>query len=261
MQPPREPLGCEAQSIVDWLIDGAPGCREPQHMVDEVCRRLLACGLPLHRVAVFVRTLHPNVMGRRMLWRPDEAVQVSERPYRFLEDQGYLASPIRLMFDGHGAVRRRLLDPDCPNDFGIIEELRAEGVTDYLIQPLPFSNGENHAVSWTTIQSGGFSEDHIAALEAIVRPLARLVEIHALRRTATTLLGTYLGRGAGERILEGQIRRGDIENIRAAILASDLRGFTELSNRLTGDAVIRLLNSHFDGLVPPIEAHGGEVLK
>ena len=46
--------------------------------------RLLAAGLPLHRVALFVRTLHPNVMGRRFLWRPDAAVEVSDGSYDFL---------------------------------------------------------------------------------------------------------------------------------------------------------------------------------
>jgi adenylate cyclase len=76
-----------------------------------------------------------------------------------------------------------------------------------------------------------------------------------------TLLGTYAARGTGERILRGQIRRGDIERIRAVLLLSDLRGFTTLSDRLPGEQVIGLLNAYFGGLVPAIEAHGGEVLK
>jgi adenylate cyclase len=92
-------------------------------------------------------------------------------------------------------------------------------------------------------------------------PLARVAEIYALRRTATTLLDTYVGRHAGERILQGSIRRGDIERIEAVVMLTDLRDFTTLSDRLPGDQVIDLLNSHFDCLVPPIEQHGGEVLK
>jgi adenylate cyclase len=248
-------------AIVHWLMDGAPPPGRPEIVVATLCESLAECGLPLHRVAVFVRTLHPNVMGRRFLWRPEQEVQVDERPHWFLEDKGYLASPIRLVMGGHGPIRRRLVDPDCPNDFGIIEELRAEGVTDYLIQPLPFSNGEIHAVSWTTIRPEGFSETDIAALEAIVRPLARVVETYALRRVASTLLDTYVGHGAGERILQGRIRRGDIESINAVILSSDLRGFTALSDRLPGHEVVAILNHYFDCLVPPIEAAGGEVLK
>ena len=45
------------------------------------------------------------------------------------------------------------------------------------------------------------------------------------------------------------------------ILLSDLREFTAQSDRLPGEAVIGLLNSYFDCLVPALQAHGGEVLK
>jgi adenylate cyclase len=257
----RPPLPRDAHSVVDWLIDGARTEHTPQDVLAELCDRLVAGGLPLHRVAIFVRTLHPNVMGRRFLWRGGQAVQISERPHATLEEDTYLASPIALVFRGQGTIRRRLIDPDCPNDFPIIEELRSEGVTDYLIQPLVFSNGEIHAVSWTTTRSEGFAEKHIAALEAMVSPFARVAEICALRRTATTLLDTYVGRHAGERILQGRIRRGDIERIEAVIMLTDLRGFTTLSDQLPGHRVIGILNSYFDCLVPPIERHGGEVLK
>ena len=247
--------------IVGWLIDGAPSAGRPEEVLATLCERLAACGVPLHRVAVFVRTLHPNVMGQRFLWRPGQEAEVTEQPHEYLETDGYLASAIALVHGGQGPIRRRLADPECPSDFGIIEELRAEGVTDYLVQPLAFSNGEIHAVSWTTIRPGGFSEDDIGALEAIVRPLARVAETHALRRVARTLLDTYVGHGAGERILHGRIQRGDIERIQAVILSADLRGFTSLSDRLSGDRVITILNHYFDCLVPAIEAWGGEVLK
>jgi adenylate cyclase len=249
------------QSTVDWLVDGARTVHQPQDVLAELCQRLVAAGLPPHRVAVFVRTLHPNVMGRRFVWRPEAGVEVNERPYSLLDEQTYLASPIALVFDGQGTVRRRLADPECPNDFGIIDELRAEGVTDYLIQPLDFSDGEVHAISWTTTRAGGFTDAHLAALEAIRRPFARLAEIYALRRVAATLLSTYVGRSAGERILEGRIRRGDIERIRAVLMLSDLRGFTGLSDRLPGERVIGLLNGYFDALASAIEAQGGEILK
>ena len=249
------------QSVVDWLVDGARTVRQPQEVLTELCERLLVCGLPLYRVAVFVRTLHPNVMGRRFLWRQGEGVQVTEAPHGMLDSDTYRASPTAVVFATAQSVRRRIAAPDCPDDYPIVAELRAEGVTDYLMQALPFTNGEVHAVSWTTTAEGGFTDAQIAALEAVRRPLARLAEIYALRRTAATLLSTYVGSGTGERILEGRIRRGDLERIRAVILLSDLRGFTAVSDRLPGEQVIGLLNGYFDGLVPAIEAAGGEVLK
>jgi adenylate cyclase len=257
----RAPDAGTVQPVIDWLIQGAPSARQPQDVLAALCDRLLACGLPLHRVAVFVTTLHPDIMGRRFLWRRGEGVAISEAEHAMIERDTYRQSPVRVVFRTAEAIRRRIAAPDCPNDYEIVEELRAEGVTDYLIQALPFTNGEVHAISWTTLRPGGFSDADIAALEAIRLPLARLVEIYALRRTATTLLNTYVGRDAGERILQGRIRRGDIERIHAVIFLSDLRDFTTSSDLLPGEAVIRLLNSYFDCLVPAIDAHGGEVLK
>jgi adenylate cyclase len=53
--------------VVDWLVDSARTARRPQDVLAELCARLLACGLPLHRVAVRVSTLHLDVMGRRFV--------------------------------------------------------------------------------------------------------------------------------------------------------------------------------------------------
>jgi hypothetical protein len=91
----RPPLTRDARSVVDWLIDGARTEHTPQDVLAELCDRLVAGGLPLHRVAVFVRTLHPNVMGRRFLWRRGQAVQVTERPHAMLEEDTYLQARSR----------------------------------------------------------------------------------------------------------------------------------------------------------------------
>ncbi|MGH6919819.1 MAG: adenylate/guanylate cyclase domain-containing protein [Geminicoccaceae bacterium] len=248
-------------AVVDWLVDGARSARQPRDVLAGLCDRLLACGLPLHRVAVFVTTLHPDVMGQRFLWRQGEDVVISDAPYAMLETETYHRSPVRIVFGTGQPIRLKIDSPDCPQDYGIVEELCAEGVSDYLIQPLRFTSGEVRAISWTTTRPGGFADTDLAALEAVCRPLARLVEIYALRRTATNLLDTYVGRHAGERILRGRIRRGDIERIEAVIMLTDLRDFTTLSEQLPGDQVIGLLNSYFDCVVPPVEAHGAEVLK
>ena len=143
----------------------------------------------------------------------------------------------------------------------MLHELRAEGATDYVAFPLPFTDGTVHVATWTTRQPGGFTARQFADLEAVIAPLTRVAEIRALRRTATNLLNTYVGRQAGERILAGKIRRGFVEEIRAAIWLSDMRGFTALSERLPPQELVDLLNRYFDCQVPPILDHGGEVLK
>ncbi|HEX9465632.1 MAG TPA: adenylate/guanylate cyclase domain-containing protein, partial [Alphaproteobacteria bacterium] len=175
--------------------------------------------------------------------------------------ESYQRSPIVHVYQTGTGLRRRLDDPKASDDFPILGELRAEGVTDYLVSPLIFSNGEIHGVTWTTRRSGGFTDDEIAGIDAVVKPLARVAEIWALRRMATTLLNTYVGTHTGERILAGGIRRGHVETIHAVIWLSDMRGFTPLADRLPPRTLVELLNRYFDCQVPDIMEHGGEVLK
>ncbi len=249
------------RAVADWLIDGARSAASSQQVLAQLCERLVACGIPLWRVAVFVRTLHPNVMGRRFVWRPGAEVQISEAPFEVLESTDFRDSPLARVYETGRAVRRRLADPNFAADFALLSQLRDEGVSDYLATPLVFTNGELHVATWTTQQPGGFTAAQIAGIKAIAAPLARVTEIQALRRTASTLLDTYVGHHSGERILAGHIRRGDIEQIPAAIWLSDMRGFTALSDRLPPRVLIDLLNRYFDCQVPVILDHGGEVLK
>jgi len=249
------------KAVVDWLIDGARSAPQPQDVLAQLSERLVACGIPLWRVAVFVRTLHPNVMGRRFTWRPDAEVELTEAPFELLETEYFRDSPIARVYQTGVAIRRKLADPDCPEDFPVLADLRAEAVTDYLASPLVFTDGAVHAVTCTTRQPGGFTDEEIAGIEAVITPLARVAEIRSLRRMASTLLDTYVGHDAGERILAGHIRRGDIEEIHAGIWLSDMRGFTALADGLPPRVLIDLLNRYFDCQVPVILEHGAEVLK
>jgi len=251
----------DLQGTIDWLIDGARSAKTPQDVLAELSARLVACGVPLWRVAVFVRTLHPNLMGRRLLWEAGKEVVVSEAPAEMQESGVFRSSPVAAVMETRQPLRRRLCAPDCPRDFPVLDELIAAGATDYLISPLPFISGDTHVVSCTTRAAGGFSDADIAALTAVMPPLSRVTEIWAMRRVAINLLDTYVGRHAGARVLAGQIRRGHTEAIQAAIWLSDLRGFTALSDRTPGPVLIELLNRYFDCQVAPIQAHGGEVLK
>ena len=106
-----------------------------------------------------------------------------------------------------------------------------------------------------------FPDADIALIDSIVAPLTRVAEIRAYYRDAGNLLTTYVGKNAGERVLAGRIRRGDTEDIHAAIWLSDMRGFTRLADRLPPQKLVDLLNRYFDCQVPAIVEQGGEVLK
>jgi adenylate cyclase len=247
--------------IARWLGDGPRDERYSPDLLSDLCERLKACGIPLWRVALFVRTLHPEIMGRRFLWQDGQGTKLTNAPFGVLEQEDFRLSPVAHVYVTGQKLRLRLAHDGQADGFPLAKELRAEGATDYIAMPLTFSNGEIHVVSLTTQHPGGFEEAQLAALETVAGPFARIVEIRALRRTGAILLDTYIGHQAGERILSGQIRRGHAESIRSAIWLSDMRGFTTLADRLPAMALIDLLNCYFDCQVPAIAEHGGEVLK
>jgi adenylate cyclase len=246
---------------IDWLLDGAPGAPRATDVLDQLCRRLRAEGVPVDRAALFVQVLHPQFMGMSAHWLPDQPIAIEPAHYALAAEDSYLNSPATLVMTSGTSMRRDLGAPAGSEEMTILRQLRAEGYTDYLIQPLRFSQGDLHAVSWATRRAGGFGDGDLAWLAAINRPLARIIEIMVLRRLGMTLLDTYVGHRSGERVLRGAIRPGDVERIEAAILFTDLRGFTAFSNSHAPEQVIERVNAVFGCIVPAVDAEGGEVLK
>ncbi|MGH8724127.1 MAG: adenylate/guanylate cyclase domain-containing protein [Burkholderiales bacterium] len=250
------------QPVIDWLVEGAPPARLPQDVLLELCRRLVAQGLPLYRVGVFVRTLHPNVLGRGFVWQADrDAVEINEAAYEMLESEVFLKSAIRVVFVEHAEVRRRIADTGCPMDFPILAELREEGGTDFYALPLRFLSGEVHAATFATRRAGGFREAEIAALRRVATALSRVAEIYASMRKARNILDAYLGPNTGERVLAGQIRRGDGQDINAVIWFCDLRDSTPLADSMSRQDFLRLLNEYFECVLGPVLEREGEVLR
>jgi adenylate cyclase len=250
----------DLQKINQWLVDGARSAPSPTTMMAEACERVLQAGVPLWRVGVFIKTLHPDIFGRSFIWKPGAEVELGTVDFDFQDSPEFRHSPLAIVFKDGVEVRG---DPNGPDSerFPILAELRDEGVTDYLALPLMFMDRAVHASSWTTKQRGGFTDQQINAIRSLIPPLARYIEIVQLRRTASILLDTYVGNRAGERILGGQIRRGHTDTMDAAIWLSDLRSFTALSDRLPAETVVDILNHYFDCQVSSIRTHGGEVLK
>ncbi len=247
--------------LVAWMIDGAPPVPRAPVIIDTICRQLRDAGVPFDRLALFLRTLSPRSSGRRYKWTARSGVRMDEGEVGLFSTQDFLANPVPTVMRDRVTIRRRLLDPGTPNDFLILDELRSKGYTDYLILPLPFATGGTGAMSWSTRAPNGFDDATIAVLERIRGPVARLTEALVMRTNAINLISAYVGRNSGEQVLSGKVHRGDGEEIQAAILFTDLIGYTELSNRRSGREIVTLLNDAFDQMVPSVEAEGGEILK
>jgi len=268
-RPEETPFERLDPGFVPWFIGAAleasaalPLKGQADELMREACHRLCDAGLPLLRVSIDVRALHPQVYGRQTMWqRGCDCVSNVERQHGIEDSPAYLLSPVRHIREGGGGMRRRLEGPDAQIDFPVLEELKALGATDYLILPLRRDGGRSSYVSLATDRPGGFTAAHILAIEGLVPILALITELLSARRMTRDLLNVDLGYEAAERVLEGDIRRGTGEVIRAVLWNCDLKGFTALSDVTPPSELITLLDEYFDAMARPVEARGGEVLK
>ena len=255
-------LRARADEIVDWLLEERLQVDRTTFLVDRFCRRLVEAGLPLDRVNLAILQLDPKLRARGLHWDREAGGSIEQGVEHGFEEKGiYLDSPVRRIFEGSPPIRRKIEEPGCPIDFPVVSTLQKRGFTDYFILPFPFSTGRINAIGFASKQLGGFSDRDVAIIETVLPAFGAVMETRHLMRTARQLLDTYVGHSTGRRILNGSIKRGDGDQIHAAIWFCDLRGFTDLSGRLSVEEVTGLLNDYFDCMAAPIEAHGGEILK
>lgn len=250
-------------SIADvegWLLTDALGEEDVLPFFEQLCWRLVAAGLPLDRASLHVGTLHPQLYGFGWNWnRVDglcDEVRVAEAA---LANDAYRRNPLAHVIEKGEAFRGRT--GDAAERYPLMAELARQGYVEYAALPLRAGGAYHNAATVATKRAGGFSEAQFSDLTRLLRLAALHVERHIALRIAANVLDTYLGAAAGGRVLRGSIKRGAGESIRAIIWASDLRGFTDLADRLDGPAMIALLNGYFECLAGAVLAHDGEVLK
>src|SRR4030081_53407 len=88
----------DLQKITDWLIDGARSAPSPSRMMADTCERMVQAGLPLWRVGVFVRTLHPDIFSPNFVWRLGTEVVMTSANFDVLDSDEERSSPLAIVF-------------------------------------------------------------------------------------------------------------------------------------------------------------------
>lgn len=250
----------DVRAIIEWLASDACHALDDSGLAAAVGRRLRDAGLPLDRLGLHLRTLHPEHMGRSLAWSPGADVEVRERGHDFRDTATRASSPVRRAMD-----RREWVTVKCGDcDFAELlrfEEFRDRGLGEVVIAPLVHAAGPASAASFGTTRADGFTAAERRLLARLVPALRSACELRLVHEDEAALLDTYLGAATGRRVLSGRIRRGEVESLEAALFLCDLRDFTALADRLPGARVLALLNLYFDQVVPAIETAGGEILK
>jgi len=259
------------REIGEWIVSTTLAGSNEVAILTGVGERLNAAGVSLVRVSVATDLLDPTFDGRGVRWLRDQGglEETFER-----DDEGTIVSenfpqsPFGfLLRSGQPTLRRHLDATYRRGEFEMLDRFQDQGVTDYLAfsvrvgETIRLGVGEGITASWATDVPDGFPSTQVELLAAIMPALTLAFMLRTTHRDARTLLTTYLGRHAADRVLAGNIVRGRAEAIRAVVWFSDLVGFTRISDTVSPDKVLGLLNDYAQAQVEKIEAHGGHVLK
>lgn len=255
-------------NLCAWITEAGLAGQSESATLDGFCERAVALGLPLARANVVIDTLHPVYEGRAFVWlRKSRNTSLTEFGRSSEQARKWENSPYHHLEQSGEPMLRRRITAETEKEFSVFPELRAEGITDYVAVANRFAAegvvGAMDCVysSWATDAPGRFRDFDVADLCRLTPFLALTLKTASLGRIAATLVETYLGRGAGRRVLEGRIARGVAEQIEAALWFSDLRGYTRLSDTAKPEEIIPLLNEYADAVISAIHDHGGDVLK
>ncbi|MDN3719859.1 DUF427 domain-containing protein [Roseibium salinum] len=212
------PAGNITGPTVDWLLREAWAKRTPEELTAALGRRLVEDGISVCRLTILIWSLHPMIAGRHFIWTRDSDEVTSFSPsYEVLDSPAFRESPLQHVADGLGGIRQKLDSNPDEFNFPILEDLRQQGVTDYVAMPLPFSGGRINVMTLACDDPDGFTTANlglvfecsalISRLFRSLRPdLQRHVSVGNLSGQAHRRAGAWRGNPAGRRRCH---RRGD----------------------------------------------------
>jgi len=217
--------GTLGQQIVElhmWVVrEGIRGVAADT-LFNGLCQRLVTAGAPLWRAFIGMPTLHPQWGGYSYTWRRDlNAIEPALFGRGYEYEQILLNSPFGYLIrqmensaqegDPWLYLRRRLVGPEAVLDFSILKELAAAGASDYFAEVFRFgadgdpSHGTGIGYSFATDLPGGFRDDDLVLLRAVLPAVSLAMMTQAGHMIASGLLGAYLGGDAGGRVHAGRL--------------------------------------------------------
>lgn len=260
--------GARVQALSDWLVEQGLRGASLDDVLAGFCEGLRDLGIPLWRGHIAMRTLHPSFEALTYRWLREEGVKREEIERTDDDAADWQASPFSHMLENDlPGLRRRLTGPEAQVDFALLEEFKNLGATDYVARIMPFGDSTladrpaGVLTSWTTDRPQGFHDAEIATLDRLQPRLALTIKTILGEQITRNVADTYIGSEAGDRILNGEIKRGSVHVIHAVILFADLRGFTALTEQVPRDELVPMLDDYLECMARPIVEHGGQVSK
>jgi adenylate cyclase len=243
-----------------WIMIEGRHISDPQALLEALAVRLNTAGAGIDRLGFTIRTIHPQIVAWGCYWSRKNGTGMFTGQHGTQNSDAYVGSPVQYVYENQRPFRKRLTAL-TDRDPLLLHELRADGIADYYALPLYLGSGDVNFMTVSTARPAGFSDEDLERFEALANLLAPLLEAIHARRMTLGLLNAFVGPRIGDRILRGQVKRGDGDRIEAAFWYSDLRGFTALSESLPAEQLLSLLNDYFENCAAAAAARGGEILQ
>jgi adenylate cyclase len=212
-------------------------------------------------VRIGQQVANPLIGAWSVMWKRGSATELVTVARGVLQTKAFFGSPFEHVIKTRTSFRSSLEHLVQGRDHEVLFELAEAGGTDYLAAPVEYGDGSVQASAFTTDRPGGFHDGEAALIGRLVPAIAAAMEPAAMRHSMESLLEVYLGSGPASRVVGGAFHRGAMTEIEAAIMVTDLRGFTPLSERLAPDRLLQLLGGYFEIVVDAVRSEGGDVLK
>jgi adenylate cyclase len=244
-----------------WLSKYDPADHDPGELLSRFNTGINLLGIDVYRSGMWFPTSHPELWGTYIAWTLEDGAKIFRPNNETRTTSDFINSPGEAVYIHRKALRWRL-DTGESLPFPMLEDIKKEGGTDYLIVPFPEDRTDEQPwISFVTKRAGGFSKLEINTLKEFCEPLSWKARVTTAKMASKSLLTVYLGENAAQRVIEGAFKRGTGEQINAIIWFCDLRGFAKLGETHSSEELVEILDQYFECIAAPIEEAGGEILK
>ena len=269
-------------ALVRWLATKAKRYLSIPVLTNELIKFMNQKNMSIIRMGMGIETYHPQIEFLSFQWsyKGKSTSTVSDITFVNIVEHDFGKATVKEMLIQHGARKSQsfknspisiVLKTKKPVSikilknkeykYPIVNDLKKLGGTDYMIFPLKIGDQPKGFLSLVTKRKGGFTKKQAKSLENFFAIYEEKIATQVYQIIAKTLLGVYLGKNTGERVLKGQIHRGNLEEIESAIWFSDIKNFTVASNKLKPQQLIQWLNTYFETIDEVVKKNGGEILK
>lgn len=173
------------QVLIDWILEQGTTSDDLGALLTGIGERLLESGVPVQRASLDLPTIDPNSRAISYKWWRDRPTAVQTLPHGIDHEGVFQRSVVYHLLSTGLDIGRWRLDRREGSQFELLRELRAQGLTDYVLRLAGFGDSTSPvkgvAFSIATDRAGGFSDSALSQASRIT-PALRLAAIGSVLR-------------------------------------------------------------------------------